>query len=65
MGEDGVQGLQTLHQAGGLVLAQDEETSVIYGMPARAVASGCVDEVISLQAIAPRLVELTSEGIRH
>jgi two-component system chemotaxis response regulator CheB len=57
MGEDGVQGLRAVRQAGGRVLAQDEKTSVVYGMPGAAVAAGLADQVLPLDAIAGRLVE--------
>ena len=60
MGDDGVPGLRLLHQAGGFVLAQDRDSSVIYGMAREAVHAGVVDEVLPLEAIASRLIELTS-----
>src|SRR5690606_2595205 len=40
MGRDGVEGLKAVQAAGGLVLAQDEATSVVYGMPREAIAAG-------------------------
>jgi two-component system chemotaxis response regulator CheB len=57
MGEDGVEGLRAVRQAGGLVVAQDERTSVVFGMPGAAVAAGLADLVLPLDAIAGRLVE--------
>ena len=57
-GEDGVAGLRAVRQAGGRILAQDEETSVVFGMPGAAVAAGLADEVLPLDAIAAQLVEL-------
>lgn len=62
MGDDGVAGLRDLHQAGGLVLAQDEASSVIYGMAREAVNAGVVDEVLSLHDLPARLLELTRGG---
>ena len=59
MGDDGVAGLRDLHHAGGRVLAQDEASSVIYGMAREAVNAGVVDEVLSLGDIPARLLELT------
>lgn len=59
MGDDGVAGLHEIRRAGGTILAQDETSSVIYGMPREAVRAGVVDEVVSLQNLAARLVELT------
>ncbi len=56
MGNDGREGLQPVKEAGGLTLAESEETAVVYGMPREAVATGRVDEVLSLDAIAARLV---------
>ncbi len=60
MGDDGVDGLRDLFAAGGHVLAQDEATSVIYGMPCEAVRAGVVHGVVPLTDIAAQLVELTS-----
>jgi two-component system chemotaxis response regulator CheB len=57
MGEDGVQGLRAVRRAGGRVIAQDEKTSVVFGMPGAAVAAGLADQVLPLDAIAARLVE--------
>ena len=60
MGDDGVSGLRTLKLQGGRVLAQDESTSVIYGMPREAVRAGVVDTTLPIAAIARKLVELTA-----
>lgn len=57
MGSDGVQGLRSVHEAGGHVLAQDESSSVVFGMPGEAVRAGVVDAVLPIGEIAPRLVE--------
>jgi Chemotaxis response regulator containing a CheY-like receiver domain and a methylesterase domain len=59
MGDDGVAGLHEVRRSHGFVLAQDESSSVIYGMPREAVRAGVVDEVVSLQALPDRLVDLT------
>jgi two-component system chemotaxis response regulator CheB len=59
MGDDGVAGLVEVRRNHGLILAQDEMSSVIYGMPREAVRAGVVDEIVSLQSLADRLVELT------
>jgi two-component system, chemotaxis family, protein-glutamate methylesterase/glutaminase len=55
MGDDGSQGLLEMHQAGALTVAQDEATSVVYGMPKEAVARGAVDVQLPLQEI-PRVI---------
>lgn len=62
MGSDGVGGLRAVKAAGGHVLAQDEDTSVVYGMPREAVAAGVVDAVCSLSEIPQWLAELTVAG---
>jgi two-component system, chemotaxis family, protein-glutamate methylesterase/glutaminase len=58
MGRDGVDGLSFVRSRGGFVIAQDEATSVVFGMPAAAIAANQVDAVLSLPAIAPRLQEM-------
>ena len=59
MGCDGAQGTQKVREMGGITLAQDEESSLIYGMPKTAVETGCVDIVLPLDRIAEELVRLT------
>lgn len=57
IGSDGAAGLRHIKTQGGLTLAQDAETSVIYGMPKAAVETGCVDYEGSPEAICEALVE--------
>ena len=52
MGDDGVEGINTLSQAGGVTVAQDEESCVVYGMPHQAVARNAVHHVLTLEQIA-------------
>jgi two-component system, chemotaxis family, protein-glutamate methylesterase/glutaminase len=59
MGDDGVEGLLALRQAGGLTLAQDEQSCVVYGMPREAVTRDAVDQVLPLDQIAPTLRRVT------
>ena len=58
MGDDGVDGLETLRLSGGLSLAQDEASCVVYGMPREAVARNVVDRVLPLDQIALALGRL-------
>jgi two-component system, chemotaxis family, protein-glutamate methylesterase/glutaminase len=52
MGNDAAKGVKMVKAAGGYVLAQDEATSVIFGMPAEAIQTGVVDEVLPLDNIS-------------
>lgn len=52
MGDDGADGLLEMKQAQALTVAQDEATSVVFGMPREAILRGAVDEVLSLSRIA-------------
>lgn len=51
MGNDGSRGVPAVKSAGGHVIAQDEATSVIFGMPAEAIKTGAVDQVLPLESI--------------
>lgn len=62
MGDDGAAGLQDVKRAGGLVLAQDEPTSVVYGMPGSAVAAGVVDQILPVDKIAVALIWASKRG---
>jgi two-component system, chemotaxis family, protein-glutamate methylesterase/glutaminase len=62
MGDDGAVGLASLKEAGGVVLAQDEATSVVYGMPRAAVARGVVDRVLPLDQMAGAMIAAWNGG---
>lgn len=62
IGRDGVAGLPPIRKAGGLVLAQDEASSVVYGMPGAAVAGGLADQIVPLEGIAERLQAVVAGG---
>jgi two-component system, chemotaxis family, protein-glutamate methylesterase/glutaminase len=51
MGNDGAKGVQTIRAAGGHVIAQDESTAVIFGMPQEAIKTGAVDQVLPMETI--------------
>ncbi|NOX09546.1 MAG: chemotaxis response regulator protein-glutamate methylesterase [Gammaproteobacteria bacterium] len=52
MGEDGAAGMEEMRESGAYTFAQDEQSSVVWGMPGAAVARGCVDEEVSLDKMA-------------
>jgi two-component system chemotaxis response regulator CheB len=56
MGRDGAQGLLEMHRAGSYNIAQDEATSVVYGMPKMAWEAGGIDKVLPLGDVAPHLI---------
>ncbi|MEG0254330.1 MAG: chemotaxis-specific protein-glutamate methyltransferase CheB [Vagococcus sp.] len=55
MGSDGALGMKAISNVNGFNIAQDRETSVVYGMPRRATELGVVDEVLSLEMIGEKL----------
>jgi two-component system chemotaxis response regulator CheB len=63
MGKDGAEGLLAIRRAGGATIAQDEATSVVYGMPREAVQLGAVEHSLPLGEIAPALVSIASARI--
>lgn len=57
MGADGARGLKAMREAGARTFAQDERTSVVWGMPGAAVQAGAVEQVLPLPQIAAALLE--------
>jgi two-component system, chemotaxis family, protein-glutamate methylesterase/glutaminase len=71
MGDDAAKGAKAVDDAGGYVIAQDESTSTIFGMPAEAIKTGAVDEVLPLDQISSaiekrvaKLCRLTPAAVR-
>lgn len=62
MGRDGAAGLLALRHAGALTIAQDEATSVVFGMPREAIQIGAADRVLALDQIAPALTAVAREA---
>ncbi|KEQ02315.1 MULTISPECIES: protein-glutamate methylesterase/protein-glutamine glutaminase [Pseudorhizobium] len=56
MGDDGARGMLEMHEAGAFTLAQDEATSVVFGMPKEAIARGGVDRIVPLEQIAREIL---------
>jgi two-component system chemotaxis response regulator CheB len=61
MGDDGARGLLEMRKAGAHTVAQDEETSVVFGMPKEAIARGAAMRVLPLEAIAGEIVRLRNQ----
>ena len=57
MGNDGAEAIGEIKKAGGSTIAQDADSSIVYGMPKAAVQLGNVDRSIALQEIFPMFVE--------
>lgn len=57
MGQDGLRGCQVLQEAGAQILAQDEATSVVWGMPGAVARAGLADRVLPLSSIASEIVQ--------
>jgi two-component system chemotaxis response regulator CheB len=66
MGKDGSRGFKAIKIMGGTTIAQDERTSLVFGMPKSAIGNGVVDTVLSLQQI-PAMIEqaVSHDGNRH
>ncbi len=60
MGRDGTAGLQLLKRGGCYSIAQDEATSVVFGMPRSVIEAGLADSVLPLKEIAPALIRQMS-----
>jgi two-component system chemotaxis response regulator CheB len=58
MGSDGTHGAESIVAGGGTVIAQDEETSVVWGMPGAAANAGVCSAVLPLGEIGPKIVRL-------
>ena len=55
MGQDGLEGARAVRDRGGKVIAQDEESSIVYGMPKAVAEQGCADRIVSLSSMAQEM----------
>ncbi len=58
MGKDGAAGIRSIAEQGGFTMAQDEASSLIFGMPQEAIKTGCVKQIVSLDEVSLRLIEV-------
>lgn len=61
MGDDGAKGMLEMKEAGAFNIAQDKETSIVFGMPQEAIKLGCVDKIYPLEKIAKAVLMKCSE----
>lgn len=62
MGQDGLRGCERIREAGGQILAQDEASSVVWGMPGFVARAGLADQVLPLKMIAAEIVRRVRKG---
>ncbi len=60
-GEDGCEGLRSIANAGGVTIAQDAASSVVFDMPSRTIDAGVAGEMLPLRSISDRIVEIVME----
>ncbi len=65
MGQDGLRGAERIHDVGGQILAQDEESSVVWGMPGFVANAGLADAVLPLDQIGPEMVRRVTQSQRR
>ena len=62
MGLDGLKGGQAVVEAGGTVIAQDEKTSVVWGMPGAVATAGICSRVLPIDQLAPSITQIVGRG---
>lgn len=63
MGNDGASGVATIRRKGGYSIVQDQESSVVWGMPGAVVEAKAVDEIVPLDNMAERIMEIVEKGV--
>lgn len=64
MGRDGSKGMKLLKEQGAITIAQNEETSAVFGMPKAAIELGCVDHILALEDISQGVCEALNEQLQ-
>lgn len=63
MGRDGADGMKAISDVGGMTIAQDEATSVVFGMPKEAISIGAAQQVLPIQKIGPTLLKIIRDPV--
>ncbi|MCU4717132.1 protein-glutamate methylesterase/protein-glutamine glutaminase [Halapricum hydrolyticum] len=63
MGEDGADGIRALKERGARTIAQDEASSAVFGMPKRAIETGCVDTITSIESIPAAILDAVPQEV--
>ncbi len=63
MGKDGAQGMRLMKDAGSINIAQDEQTSIVYGMPKAAFETGAVDYVVPLSDVSNKIIDIVNNKL--
>jgi two-component system chemotaxis response regulator CheB len=64
MGADGAEGMLSLRRAGAVTIAQDQHSSVVFGMPREAIERGAVQSIVPIDRIAATILERVGSGDR-
>ena len=62
MGHDGAKGMQAIKRLQGRTIAEDQSTSVVFGMPKAAIEAGVVDSILPLPQVAEGIVQCLKKG---
>jgi two-component system chemotaxis response regulator CheB len=62
MGDDGARGILAMHKKGSPTIAQDEKTSIVFGMPRQAIKLGAIDNILPLENIAEYIIRYINNG---
>jgi two-component system chemotaxis response regulator CheB len=62
MGDDGVIGLKEMYLNNAYTIAQDEDSCVVFGMPARAIENGAISKIVPLEDIAQEIIQYANKG---
>ena len=64
MGSDGARGMQQIKKEGGMTIAQDEKTCIVFGMPKVAIDSGCINKIVPIDDMCNEILSLAGGSVR-